>query len=159
MGFIGGIAKLHRQLDELERKIAKSALRTALAKAGTPILKGARSEVPVLHGHLKKALAKKVWTNSKKSRAGVVIGVKDNYRVPNPGGDPANFIPKNYLHLVIMGTSAKATVDSKGRVFHHHATQPNDFLGRAQRATVAKARAILEADIKPAIKRAADRLT
>ena len=171
MSFVKGLAKLHRQFDAIENSVVKRALRSVLNKAGTPILKAAKSEAPTKRGHLKKALAKRFWANPDKSRAGVAIGVKDNYRAPNPDWKPGSeadktFVPKNYLHMVIFGTAAHYSDMSKGKSVTRQdgtprvrrliaAAAPNDFLGRAQRASQTAARQILADGIKPAIKAAA----
>lgn len=154
-GFVKGLAKLHRQFDAIEDQILKKALRSVLNKAGTPILKAAKNHCPVRpgKGHLKKALRKRFWYAQSKGRAGIAIGVSDSYSVPNPDfkigangkptGGPKNFIPKNYLHLVVLGTKTAA---------------PNDFLSRAMIQTRAEARAILDADLKPAIAKIAKKI-
>lgn len=162
MSFIKGMQKLHRQFDAIENQVLKRTLRGVLNKAGTPILSAAKREAPFKRGHLKKALAKRFWLNAKDKRAGVVIGVRDNYRAPNPDWTPANgapktFYPKSYLHLVILGTAAhyanmsKGKFTGKGKPKLIPAAAPNDFLGRAQKSAQAAAYAKLNVDVKEAV--------
>jgi len=156
MSFVKGLAKLNRQFEAIEKKIITKSMRSVLNRAGTPILKAARAEAPKLRGHLRKALAKRYWVNPSKSIAGVAIGVKDNYRVPNPAWtagskQPKTFFPKNYLHLVIFGTAEHKAPD--GATIH--AATPNDFLTRAREQTEGEARRIIEFGLKDAVKAAA----
>ena len=153
MSFVKGLAKLHRQFDQLENTLLKKSLRAVLNKAGTPILAAAKKETPIRHRNLKKALRKRFWYSESKKRAGIAIGVSDNYRVPNPDykidangkatGGPKTFFPKNYLHLVVLGTTTAT---------------PNDFLSRARKQTETAARAILDGDIKTEVARIAKRI-
>lgn len=174
MSFIKGMQKLHRQFDAIENQVLKRTLRGVLNKAGTPILSAAKREAPTKRWHLQKALAKRFWLNAKEKRAGVVIGVRDNYRAPNPdwkpgSGAPKTFFPKAYLHLVILGTAAHYTNMSKGKVRKRAdgtspmpkliaAAAPNDFLGRAHKSSVAAAFAKMSVDVKSEIHKIAQKV-
>ena len=159
MSKVTGYASLNRQLTQLTNRVVKRATRQVLNRAATPMLKSARQFAPVLRGHLKKALGKRTWMNAAKAKAGAVIGVKDNYRVPNPNWkqgsrEPKTFFPKNYLHLVIYGTAAHVGPDGAKIA----AAAPNDFLTRAKTATAAAARQIIEDGMDAAIKEAAAKI-
>lgn len=140
--FARDMRKLSAQLDKVERRVLRSGLRSALAKAGTPILQAARVGVPVRTGALKKALSKKVWNNQGKSKAGVLVGASTRASGTVVGG--AMVQPHKYLHLVEYGTAT--------------GTPPSGFMRRARVSATPKARAILAKEIGPAFKKAAARL-
>lgn len=156
MSFVKGLAKLNKQFAAIEVRIVKKSLRSVLTKAGTPMLRAAKQEAPVRLGHLKKALRKRVWQNTTTAKAGVVVGVADDYRVPNPDWKPGSkvpktFFPKNYLHLVIFGTAAHVAKDGATIA----AASPNDFLTRAKTQTQTEALRIIRDGTIKAVKAAA----
>lgn len=134
--------RLKDQLDKIERRVLRGGLRSALAKAGTPILQAARTGVPVRTGALRKALAKKVWNNQGKSKAGVLVGASTRASGTVVGGVMVQ--PHKYLHLVEYGTAT--------------GTPPSGFMRRARVSATPKARAILAKEIGPAFKKVAARL-
>ncbi len=139
--------KVSAQLDKIERRVLRGGLRSALNKAGTPILSSARNGAPVRTGALKKSLRKKVWNNQRKSKAGVIVGAST--KATGIVVDGVEVRPSKYLHLVEYGTAAHGK---------HPGTPPSGFMRRTRTEATPRARAILAKEIGPAFKKAAARL-
>jgi len=112
------VADLVKALADIDKKVARKALRQAVNQATAPILKDAKAKVPTDTKSLKKALGKKV----KSYRSGIVIvgvvGVrKDKKGKPEKhkrkvgekkSGEAKYRNPVHYAHLVEFGTRKHA---------------------------------------------------
>ena len=87
---IRGVEALVRNVNDLSRNFEKSTLRTALRNAARPVLKRAKSKVPVDRGNLRRNLA----TTAKVDKRGQGTA-KVGYRVPDAA----------YGNVVETGTS------------------------------------------------------
>ena len=96
-----GADRLPKALASLPVKMQRKAVRKALNFAATPIIKSARSLVPVDDGDLKRSLGKKVKVAKRPEQgATLTIGPRTKYAGQTPGKRPAS-----YAHLVEFGTA------------------------------------------------------
>lgn len=135
--------RLEMTFEEIVKQVHRRAMKRALLKAATPMLKAARQNVPKRHGSLRKALKKRGRTY-KDGRAFVIVGPDRNYQVTIDG---KNVQPVYYAHLLEFGHVIKAK--RKGRVLGH--VPPKPFLRTAFESTKEKAKRIYKNEIGKAL--------
>lgn len=118
---IQGLGDLQKGLKSLGGSVERKISRSAVGKAGTILLKEARSKAPVKTGALKRALTKRAKHRAKddyySSRIGVKSGVFSSHREAKRRGKGASYKPDEairYYRFLELGTK-------------HHAAKP--FLG------------------------------
>jgi HK97 gp10 family phage protein len=133
------VQQLERNLKLTVEKIERQAKREATSKAATVILKEAKRNTPRRHGHLRKALKRKVSTYKNGEMIIVTIGPDRNYVV----SEGTRMIkPVKYAHLVEFGSM-------------HNSPQP--YIRPAFDSKKNEALTIYAREIGPAIKRVAKR--
>lgn len=137
MSIPSDISRIQRKAKTLEQRLTKRGIVKALRAAAGPVVKEARRAAPQRTGALKRSITKKIWTDSGKSKAGVIVGAGSAYK----GKDGSQ--PSKYLHLVTLG---KKNRDGTR-------TTPNHFIARTQSATLPKAAQELRSSIPEAVRR------
>jgi HK97 gp10 family phage protein len=138
-----GIDKTIAAAKELERRIKRGGMRTALNKATTPTLQKARRLAPRESGLLRKSLKKKVTTNTREDTVTVIIGSDKSVSGTFKGEKRT---PARYAHLVEMGHGGP------------HSAAPHPFLRPAWESTKIEVQRIYKAELKGAIEKRTARL-
>lgn len=137
---VKGIKQAEISLQALADKIERGAIRQALNKAATPILREARHLVPTDSKALKKSLGKRVVTNVRRGTVQVKIGPRKGKAIEHRG---RRRNPIRYAHLVEFGSSRN---------------RARPYLRPAHDAKSAEAKQIYKDNIKEAIEKNARRL-
>jgi HK97 gp10 family phage protein len=94
------IASLAKRLAELDRKVARKAIRDGINEATQAVLWDAKALVPIRSGQLRKSLGRKVVSKRDGSKIIGIVGPRRGFRIEYRGKmiDPAK-----YAHLVEYG--------------------------------------------------------
>ena len=139
---IFGSRELERTFKTLGERVQRKLLRQAVNAAATPVVKAAKSNAAKDSGLLKKAMGKKIVTNTKTQSATAVIG---------PRRDVSGMVngkvrkPSRYAHLV-----EKGFIDEAG-TFH----PPHPFLVPALASTESTSIGILQTKLGSGIEKEA----
>ena len=128
-------------LAELEAKIQRGAMRTAITKAGRVMLAAAKSKAPIRTGLLKRSLRQKVKTNTKKGEVLTLIGPSRRIQGTDKNGNKVR--PARYAHLVEFGYGRQS---------------PQPFIRPAYESSKDAALAKYRDELRPAIEQAAARI-
>ena len=110
---VAGWAKLSTNIAELERRIARGAMRAALTKSGRIMTAKAKASAPVGRtGLLKKSIKQKISTNQKRNLVTARIGASTVVTGTDPLTGKA-VKPSKYLHLVEFGTTSRGVWGKK----------------------------------------------
>lgn len=127
-GKIDGLKGIQKSLKSLDGKLERKISRSAVGKAGTILLKEARSKAPVRTGALRRSLTKRSKHRAKDDfysvRIGVKSGVFSSSRTARRKGRGAGYTPDEsirYFRFLELGTKYHAAkpflgvvIDSKG---------------------------------------------
>ncbi len=139
-----GIPQAIAAAKELERRIKRGGMRTALTKASSIMLAKAKALCPVgPTGLLKRSLKKKTTTNTRTDAVTVRIGA--DKKVQKKVGDEV-VRPARYLHLVELGHGGP------------HPAPPHPFLRPAYETTIKEVTAQYTNDLRAAIEKTTARL-
>lgn len=159
---ITGFRDLELSMQELQDKIQRGAMRTALTKAARPMTAAAKRNAPVgATGLLKKSIKQKIITGKKKDKvitaligpSTKVVGQVDRFG----SGHITNVRPSLYAHLVEFGTAARGSYGRKGVVISP-GNPPKPFLRPAYEQGKDKATTDYKNELAPAIEQAAARI-
>lgn len=152
-GKIEGADQVVSALQDLEKKVRKKALRAAVSKAGSIILKRAKQLAPKDSGLLKKSLGRKVKVYPS-GVAVAIVGPRKGFRqdATRRKGKWAAVStiadPTKYGHLVELGT-APHTLKRSG--ISHPGSSPRSFLRAALDSSQGEIREAMANEIKRVI--------
>lgn len=142
---------------ELEKQLARGAMRDAMTKAARPMTAAVKRNAPVGRtGLLKKSIKQKVKTSRKKGMVTAVIGPSNKIK----GIDPVTkkeVRPSRYAHLVEKGSASRGVWGRKG-VKVTPGSPPNPFMRTAYASTKSKVADVYKREMGPAVQRSAARL-
>lgn len=131
---VAGWAKLVTDINQLEKRIARGAMREALTKSGRIMTAAAKSKAPVGRtGLLKKSIKQKITTNQKRNFVTARIGASTRVQGVDPRTGKA-VKPAKYLHLVEFGSATRGVWGHEGYVMEP-GNDANPFMRQSFEAT------------------------
>lgn len=155
-----GFQQITINIQLLEQKIGRGAMRVALTKSARLVVADAKRRVPVRTGTLKKSLRAKVKTYVRKGVVVAIIGPSRSAMAQVDFGDGRGIQtlrPGKYSHLVEFGTATRGVRYVKNLKMAP-GTRPRPFLRPALEATKDAARAKYSAELAPAIQQTAEKI-
>lgn len=155
---ITGFKELNLNLKELEGKIQRGAMRTAMTKAARLMVAAVKRNAPVgKTGLLKKSIKQKV-TTSKKGVVTARIGPSNKVSGQVTVGKKTTTVrPAKYAHLVEFGTGSRGSYGREG-VAITPGNPPRPFMRPAYESTREAATALYGKELGPAIEKTAARI-
>lgn len=157
---VTGFQQLRINIEILERKIGRGAMRVALTKASRLVVADAKRRVPVRTGTLKKSLRAKVKTYVRRGTVVAIIGPSRSVSAQVDFGSDKGIEtlrPSKYSHLVEFGTATKGVRYNPG-IAREPGNSPKPFLRPALESTKEAARAKYAAELRPAIQQEAAKI-
>jgi len=154
---VAGWAKLVTDIDQLEKRIARGAMREALTKSGRIMTAEAKSKAPVGRtGLLKKSIKQKITTVQKRNSVTARIGASTVVAGTDPLTGKA-VKPSKYLHLVEFGTASRGVYGHEGWLMEP-GNAPKPFMRPAFEATKKEVKDKYNAGMITGIKSAAAKI-
>lgn len=159
---LDGMKELATFLDQLPKRSAKKALRSAVTAGAAPIAKAAKAEAPDQSGTLKRAQSKKVKVYPN-GNAVAIIGAN---KATTGTFNGRKRVPAFYMHLVLQGTKPHSLARGasarrkavRTAVLHaitgarmHPGAKANDFLTRAVHETQAESKRLMEEKMRDVV--------
>lgn len=156
---VTGFQQIRINIEILEKKLGRGAMRVALTKASRLVVADAKKRVPVRTGMLKKSLRAKVKTYPRRGVVMAIIGPSRSAVVQADFGDGKlrTIRPSKYAHLVEFGTKSHGVWKVK-KLSIPPGSPPRPFLRPALEATKDAARAKYAAELAPAIQQEAAKI-
>jgi HK97 gp10 family phage protein len=155
-----GFQQILINIQILERKLGRGAMRVALTKASRLVVADAKQRTPVRTGTLKKSLRAKVKTYVNRGTVVAIIGPSRSAMAQADFGDGKGIQtlrPAKYSHLVEFGTASKGVRYNPGAV-QEPGNPPKPFLRPALESTKGAVRAKYSAELAPAIQQEAAKI-
>ncbi len=133
---ISGFKELGQQLEKLESKDMKKAVRTAASKSMRPVARAAKSLAPKESGRLAASIGTQGKANRSKTAFAFRVGVRRNFKYKNTSGDKiVSGVGKQRDRAIKKGfTQDKKSAQMYARVIHFGV----DSKGRMRRRAGAK---------------------
>lgn len=156
---VTGYSGIGSSLEEIQRKLARGAMRDSMTKAGRIIAAEVKAQVPVRFGTLKKAIKSKVKTVTKNDSVYALVGPsrKISRIWTDENGKSHVDRPANYAHLVERGTKSRGVWGIKGRTTGP-GNAPNPFMRRAWASKEGLAKQTYRDGLADGIKKTAARM-